>query len=86
MNITNTVRLEWSVADPVYPYQSMYEYTLEEIKLLDKNTMRQQQEDEYTAWLNALKSVEQGNVTSLDQQQETENIAQVDTLNNTEQV
>ena len=60
MNITNTIRLEWSVSDPVYPYQSNYEYTVEEYAVIDMVAVREQQEQEYAAWLENLKAMEQG--------------------------
>ena len=60
MNITNTIRLEWSVSDPVYPYQSVYEYTAEEYAALDMAEVKEQQEQEYAAWLENLKAMEQG--------------------------
>jgi len=60
MNITNTVRLEWSVSDPVYPYQGSYEYTVEEYAALDMAAVKEQQEQEYAAWLENLKAMEQG--------------------------
>lgn len=60
MNITNTIRLEWGVSDPVYPYQSNYEYTVEEYAVLDMTAVREQQEQEYAAWLENMKAIEQG--------------------------
>jgi hypothetical protein len=60
MNITNLIRLEWSVSDPVYPYQSSYEYTTEEYAALDMAAVKEQQEQEYAAWLENLKAMEQG--------------------------
>lgn len=60
MNITNTIRLEWNVSDPVYPYQSNYEYTVEEYAVIDMAAVRGQQEQEYAAWLENLKAMEQG--------------------------
>lgn len=60
MNITNTIRLEWSIADPVYPYQSSYEYTVEEYAAIDLVAVREQQEQEYATWLESLKAMEQG--------------------------
>lgn len=60
MNITNTIRLEWSVSDPVYPYQSSYEYTVDEYAVIDMVAIREQQEQEYSAWLENLKAMEQG--------------------------
>ena len=60
MNITNTIHLAWSVSDPVYPYQSLYEYTVEEYAVIDMAAVREQQEQEYAAWLANLKAMEQG--------------------------
>ena len=60
MIINNIVRLEWSVSDPVYPYQSVYEYTVEEYAALDMAAVKEQQEQEYAAWLENLKAMEQG--------------------------
>ena len=60
MNITNVVRLDWSVSDPVYPYQGSYEYTPEEYAALDMAAVKEQQEQEYSAWLENLKAMEQG--------------------------
>jgi len=60
MNITNTIRLEWSISDPVYPYQGSYEYTVEEYAVIDMIVVREQQEQEYSAWLENLKAMEQG--------------------------
>lgn len=59
MNIKNTVRLEWSVEDPVYPYQNSFEYTVEEFQSLDLAAVRAQQESEYMEWLNTFKAIEQ---------------------------
>ena len=47
MNITNKVFLNWSIEDPVYPYQNTYEYTVEEFNQLDMQELRMQQELEY---------------------------------------
>jgi hypothetical protein len=60
MIINNIIRLEWSVYDPVYPYQNAYEYTTEEYAALDMNAVRAQQEQEYSAWLENLRNLEQG--------------------------
>jgi hypothetical protein len=60
MIINNIIRLEWSVYDPVYPYQNAYEYTMEEYAALNMTSLRAQQEQEYTVWLDNLKAMEQG--------------------------
>jgi hypothetical protein len=60
MIINNTIRLEWSVSDPVYPYQSTYEYTTDEYAALDMTALKERQEQEYSAWLENLKAMEQG--------------------------
>jgi hypothetical protein len=60
MIINNVIRLDWSVFDPVYPYQNSYEYTTEEYAALDLNAVKEQQEQEYNAWLENLRSMEQG--------------------------
>lgn len=60
MNITNKVFLNWSVEDPVYPYQSTYEYTVEEFNQLNMQELREQQELEYSDWFATMQSMEQG--------------------------
>lgn len=60
MIIKNTIRLEWEVEDPVYPYQGVYTYTEEECAAIDLSALRVQQEQQYSAWLNNLKAIEQG--------------------------
>ena len=59
MNITNKVFLNWSIEDPVYPYQNTYEYTVEEFNKLDMQELRMQQELEYANWFATMKSMEQ---------------------------
>jgi hypothetical protein len=60
MNIKNKVLLNWSVEDPVYPYQNTYEYTVEEFAQLNMQELREQQELEYADWFAAMKQMEQG--------------------------
>lgn len=60
MNITNKVLLNWVVEDPVYPYQSTYEYTVEEFNQLDMQDLRMQQELEYADWFSTMQQMEQG--------------------------
>ena len=60
MNITNKVFLNWSVEDPVYPYQNTYEYTVEEFNQLNMQDLRMQQELEYADWFATMQSMEQG--------------------------
>ena len=60
MKITNKVFLNWSVEDPVYPYQNTYEYTVEEFSQLNMDELRSQQELEYSDWLAAVQAMEQG--------------------------
>lgn len=59
MNITNKVFLNWSIEDPVYPYQNTYEYTVEEFNQLDMQELRMQQELEYANWFATMQSMEQ---------------------------
>lgn len=59
MNITNKVFLNWSIEDPVYPYQNTYEYTVEEFNQLDMQELRMQQELEYADWFATMQSMEQ---------------------------
>ena len=60
MIINSTIKVEWSVEDPVYPYQSAYIYTLDEIKNIDPDILLAAQQAEYDAWLASLKALEQG--------------------------
>lgn len=58
--ITSIFKVEWSVEDPVYPYQSIYEFTLDELKLLSEADLLARQQAEYDVWLANLKAIEQG--------------------------
>lgn len=60
MKITNKVFLNWSVEDPVYPYQSTYEYTVDEFNQLNMQDLRMQQDLEYADWFAVMKEMEQG--------------------------
>jgi hypothetical protein len=60
MKITNKVFFNWSVEDSVYPYQSTYEYTVEEFSKINMEDIRNKQELEYSEWLNVMKQMEQG--------------------------
>lgn len=60
MNITNKVFFNWSVEDPVYPYQATSEFTVDEFKQLNMDEVRVQQEAEYSAWLEGMKAAERG--------------------------
>ena len=60
MKITNKVFLNWSVEDPVYPYQNTYEYTVEEFSQLNMDELRSQQELEYSDWLASMQAIERG--------------------------
>lgn len=60
MKITSIVRIEWEVEDPVYPYQGMFEYSLDQLSSLSKEVIQQKQETEYNDWVQNMKSIEQG--------------------------
>jgi hypothetical protein len=60
MNIKNKIVLMWSVEDPVYPYQSNYQYTVEEFNQLNMEELREQQQLEYADWFATMQSMEQG--------------------------
>lgn len=59
MQIVQKVRLEWKVEDPVYPYQGVYFYSPEEFQQLDFAAVKAQQEADYGAWLEMMRSLEQ---------------------------
>jgi hypothetical protein len=60
MKIVNKIILNWSVEDPVYPYQNYIEHTAESFADIDWDLLKEQQEAEYSEWLAALKAREQG--------------------------
>ena len=59
MKIVNKIILNWSVEDPVYPYQNSIEHTVDSFAGIDWAAFKEQQEAEYNEWLAALKAREQ---------------------------